>query len=157
MKNLLQAFRNPRNFRASTSPIRKDGCEKCNGYLHIKNCSGCGRSCSCYEKREKTEVKIDTSKLKKRKVRTVDNDVLIETFLRNYKKSVDCGFTEVRIRAGKLHISHGGNMGNTVETHVNENLALIGLPKVAFLKKKFPKFSESGSPDYLWEIKFTIN
>ena len=71
-----------------------------------------------------------------------------------------CGFTtiEVNTKKGKklLTISHGGNMGNTIEDSVDPNLKIMGFPKVGTLKETFPIVKEEGSPNYSWYVMFDI-
>ena len=77
-----------------------------------------------------------------------------EIFKVSNKKTV--GFTRALLGKGTLRISHGGNMGNSIEHSVNPNLSLMGLPSVDELKKEFTVLEESGSPDYMWYIILKI-
>lgn len=66
------------------------------------------------------------------------------------------GFTSIKVKDGKLMISHNGNQGNSVEGSVDPNLKRAGFPTIKELKKKFKVVEEDGSPDYSWGIVFDI-
>lgn len=76
-------------------------------------------------------------------------------FPKNFKKYV--GFTEIKIRNGKLIISHSGNMGNSIEGSVNPNLKKASMPSIEELKKLYTVESETGSPDYSYSIIFNLS
>lgn len=78
------------------------------------------------------------------------------------KKDADfnCGLTSIRRERfssfSTLTIQHAGNMGSSIERSVDPNLKIAKLPSIKELKEIFPTFSESGSPDYFYIIKFKI-
>lgn len=67
--------------------------------------------------------------------------------------SVNEGSTNVKESPTELSVSHNGNTGNTLK-NVDQNLKSLKYPTIDELKKKFPKFKESGSPDHSYEITF---
>ena len=66
-----------------------------------------------------------------------------------------CGFTEVRRVGSDVTISHGGNMGNGIDS-VNRNLFLLNLPCIEKLRELFPGYKEEGSPDYMYTVRFAL-
>lgn len=66
-----------------------------------------------------------------------------------------CGFTEVRRVGSDVTISHGGNMGNGIDS-VNRNLTGLNLPPIEKLRELFPGYKEEGSPDYMYTFRFTL-
>jgi hypothetical protein len=66
--------------------------------------------------------------------------------------SIHHGFTNVKESPTELKVSHNGNMGTL--KNVDQNLNSLKYPTIDELKKKFPKFKESGSPDYSYGITF---
>ena len=73
---------------------------------------------------------------------------------KNYRR--DVGFTKIIIKNNILSITHGGNMGDSIERSVDPNLEMIGFPTIEELKKKYEVIEEEGSPDYFWSIEFKI-
>ena len=61
------------------------------------------------------------------------------------------GFTEVRVMAKGTEISHGGNMGNSIDD-VRENVDKI-FYKGAMDEALKQKISEEGSPDYMYTLQ----
>jgi hypothetical protein len=74
--------------------------------------------------------------------------------LKNHRITV--GFTKIDYHYNKLEISHGGNMGNSIEKSVNPNLKLVQFPTIEELKESFEVLYEDGSPDYYYLIIFNI-
>ena len=72
------------------------------------------------------------------------------------KRGWSYGFTTVKLMANTFQISHGGNMGNSIETSVNPNLIKMGFPTVDELMGKLLVKEEFGSPDMMWHIKFDL-
>lgn len=65
------------------------------------------------------------------------------------------GFLTVRDWPNKFEIFYGGNMGATIQNRVNPALKELGFQTIEVLKKRLPRFKESGSPDYSYSIIFT--
>jgi hypothetical protein len=77
--------------------------------------------------------------------------------MKNIKKfKMRSGFTEVEMEDDVLIITHGGNMGNTIEHSVDPNLRTMGIIPIKDLKKMYEVISETGSPDYMYEIIFDM-
>jgi len=70
------------------------------------------------------------------------------------KTNISFGLTSVEETDKFLSVSHNGNMGNTIERSVNPNLKQMGFQSIAKMKAIYPKFKETGSPDYSYFIKF---
>jgi hypothetical protein len=60
-------------------------CSKCKRQLHIKNCSGCGRSCSCYDKQGSLTIILVTGD---RKFNDYEEYKLVDRAIKNRKP--DC-------------------------------------------------------------------
>ena len=72
-------------------------------------------------------------------------------------KKLQYGLTEIRENESTLKISHGGNMGNTIESTVNPNLKKLGYASIKYLKRLYRKYKETASPDYSYLIIFDKN
>ena len=63
----------------------------------------------------------------------------------------------MRRTSRRLLIAHGGNSGNTIERSVDPALRALGIGQsVRSLKRMYPSFRESGSPDYSYHIVFKL-
>lgn len=72
------------------------------------------------------------------------------------KNKKSYGFTTVEKDVNFLTITHNGNMGNSIERSVNSNLKELGYKSIEELKNMYNCILESGSPDYMYKIKFKI-
>ena len=72
------------------------------------------------------------------------------------KTRLETGFTKVVLVKNKLVITHAGNMGNSIKSSVNPNLKRLGILPIEKLKKLYSTEEETGSPDYLYYIRFNI-
>lgn len=79
----------------------------------------------------------------------------VDKFFTKYK-NVNIGLTKISLAKNVLTISHSGNMGHNIET-VNGDLRLAKFPlSIQDLKQSLKVKSESGWPDYLYEIRFCL-
>lgn len=66
------------------------------------------------------------------------------------------GSVKLKRDRSELLVEYRGNMGSTVDREVNEMLVTLCLPCVNKLKSAGKSWTETGSPDYQWELRIAL-
>ncbi len=66
------------------------------------------------------------------------------------------GSVKLKRDRSELLVEYRGNMGSTIDRAVNPMLAELGVPSVEELKIIGNSWTETGSPDYQWELRVTL-
>jgi len=66
------------------------------------------------------------------------------------------GSVKLKRDRSELLVEYRGNMGSNIDRSVNPMLAVMGLPSVEELKTVGKSWTETGSPDYQWELRVSL-